>query len=390
MIGAALLVRCFRNLLQVQPGFEPHHLVTAKTWLAVPNHPKDDPYFTPEKRAAFHREVLRRISARPGVEQAAIGNGTSLPMGFSHFQSSFLIENHPFDVERTPVAEIASVSRAYFSALRTPLVCGRFFSDSDDTKGQQVVLIDETLAHRYWPNSDSESIGQRLQLGVVRRGQTSASQNPWLTIVGVVGNIKSDGFDTSSAPHIYRPLYQAPPYDGVVYLRTSMDPGTLGDSIRAEVQHVDPTIPVFSVRTMDRVVSAFLAERRFSLELIGTFAVVALLLASIGIYGVTSYTFSRRTNEIGIRMTMGAKRTDILRLALAEGAVTIAFGVAAGLFGSLVLTRFLQSMLFSVKPTDPLTFATIAALLAAVTLLACLLPVQRATRVDPLVALRHE
>lgn len=169
-----------------------------------------------------------------------------------------------------------------------------------------------------------------------------------------------------------------------------MDPGTLGDSIRAEVQHVDPTIPVFSVRTMDRVVSAFLAERRFSLELIGTFAVVALLLASIGIYGVTSYTFSRWTNEIGIRMTMGAQRTDILRLALAKGAVTIAFGVAAGLFGSLVLTRFLQSMLFSVKPTDPLTFATIAALLAAVTLLACLLPVQRATRVDPLVALRHE
>ena len=274
--------------------------------------------------------------------------------------------------------------------MKTPLLSGRFFSDSDDTKGQQVVLIDETLAHCYWPNSNSGAIGQRVQLGVARRGQTSATQNPWLTIVGVVGNIKSDGFEVAGAPHLYRPLYQAPTYDGVVYLRTSMDPGTLGDSVRAEVQHVDPTIPVFNVRLMDAIVSTFLAERRFALELLGIFASVALLLASIGIYGVMAYTFSQRTNEIGIRIAMGAKRADILKIALTEGAVTIAFGVGAGLFGSLVLTRFLQSMLFSVKATDPVTFVTIAALLAAVTLLACLVPAHRATQVDPLIALRHE
>jgi len=390
LIGAGLLVRSFRHVLDVQPGFEPHHLVTAKIWLAVPNDPKDDPYFTPEKRAAFHQDILRRISALPGVEQAALGNGTSLPMDFNRFQTPFLVENHPFDIERTPVAEIANVSPSYFFALKTPLLSGRFFSDSDNTKGQQVVLIDETLAHRYWPNSDADAIGQHVQLGAVRRGQTSAAQNPWLTIVGVVGNIKSDGFDVASAPHLYRPLYQAPTYDGVVYLRTSMDPGTLGDSVRAEVRHADPTIPVFNVRTMDVIVSAFLAERRFALELLGIFAGVALLLASIGIYGVMAYTFSRRTNEIGIRMAMGAKRADILGMALKEGAVTIGFGVIAGLVGSLGLTRFLQTMLFSVKASDPITFITIAALLAAVTLLACLVPAHRATRVDPLIALRHE
>jgi putative ABC transport system permease protein len=390
LIGAGLLVRSFRHILDVQPGFEPHHLVTAKIWLAVPNDPKDDPYFTPEKRAALHQEVLRRVSALPGVEQAALGNGTSLPMDFNHFQSPFLIENHPLEIERTPVAEIASISPSYFFTMKTPLLSGRFFLDSDNTKGQQVVVIDVTLARRYWPNADSDAIGQRVQLGVVRRGQTSATQNPWLTIVGVVGNIKSDGFDAASAPHLYRPLYQAPPYDGVVYLRTSIDPGTLGDSVRIAVQQVDPSIPVFNVRPMDVIVSAFLAERRFALELLGLFAGVALLLASIGIYGVMAYTFSRRTNEIGIRMAMGAKRTDILGMALKEGAVTVALGVVAGLLGSLGLTRFLQSMLFSVRATDPATFVTIAALLATITLLACLVPAHRAARVDPLIALRHE
>jgi putative ABC transport system permease protein len=389
LIGAGLVLRSFWHLLDVRPGFEPHHLTTAKIWLPVPNDPLKDNYRVPDKRAAFYQEVLRRISALPGVERAALGTASSLPMDFSHFQSPFVIENRPFDIERTPVAEITSVSPSYFSVLKTPLITGRSFTDSDDTKGQQVALIDETLAHRYWPNSDSDAIRQHLQLGTANNRNTEV-QSPWLTIVGVVANIKSDGFDAASAPHIYRALFQDPDYGAVVYLRTTADPGTLGEAVRAEVQHVDPTIPVFSIRTMDFIVSAFLAERRFAIELLGIFAAVALLLASVGIYGVMAYTFSRRTNEIGIRMAMGAQRSDILQMALREGTMTIAFGVVAGLFGSLALTRFLQSMLFDVKPSDPVTFAAIAALLAAVTLLACLVPVHRATRVDPLSALRHE
>ena len=176
----------------------------------------------------------------------------------------------------------------------------------------------------------------------------------------------------------------------MVFLRATGEPGVLSEALRTEIQHVDPGIPVFSVRTMETVVSTFLAERRFALELLGIFAGVALLLASIGIYGIMAYTFSRRINEIGIRIAMGAQRTDIFRMAFEEGAVTIALGVGAGLLGALALTRFLESMLFSVKATDPLTFGTIAALLAAVTLLACLLPAHRATHVDPLIALRHE
>ena len=387
LIGAGLLLRSFWHLLEVRPGFEPHHLITAKIWLAVPNDPLEDPYRLPEKRAAFHQEILRRVSALPGVEQAALGNSASLPMDARHFQLPFAIENRALDSESRPVAEIASVTPAYFSVLKTPLISGRFFNDSDDTKGQLVALIDETLARRYWPNSDA--VGQRVLLGSARR-QNSATPTPWLTIVGVVSNIKSDGFDAASAPHIYRPQFQTPTYDGVLYLRTSADPGTLGEAVRREVQSLDPTIPVFGVRTMDFVLASYLAERRFALNLIAVFAIVALLLASIGIYGVMAYTFSRRTNEIGIRIAMGAQRMDILKIAFAEGALLVASGVLAGLLGSLALTRFLQSMLFDVKPTDPVTYAALAALLAAVALFACFIPARRATRVDPLIALRHE
>ena len=388
LIGAGLLFRSFWHLLEVRPGFEPHHLVTAKLWLAVPNDPKEDPYFTPQKRAAFHQEILRRISAIPGVEQAALGSAASLPMDGQRNQFSFVIENRPVESERAPVAEICAVTPAYFSVLKTPLISGRFFADSDDTQARQVILIDETLARRYWP--DSSPVGQRIRPNTPNIRNQNAAQTRWLTIVGVVANIKSDGFDAASAPHIYTPVFQFPPYASVVFLRTTSDPGSIGEIVRAEVQRVDPGIPVFSVRTMSSVLSASLAERRFALELLGIFAGVALLLASIGIYGVMAYTFSQRTNEIGIRVAMGAQRADILKMALTEGLITIAFGVGAGLFGSLALTRFLQSMLFSVTATDPLTFATIAALLAAVTLLACLVPAHRATRVDPLIALRHE
>jgi len=388
LIGAGLLFRSFWQLLEVRPGFDPHHVTTAKIWLATPNDPQNDPYFTIEKRAAFHQEILRRISALPGVEQAAIGSPPSAPMDGKPRQSPFLIEGRASNLEHIPVAETASVTPAYFSVLKTALIAGRFFTDADNAKGQQVVLIDETLAHRYWPNSDSDALGQRLQIAAGRRSEMAAS--PLFTIVGVVGNIKSDGFDAASPPHIYRAVYQLPPYGAVVYLRTTADPGLLGEAVRGEVQHVDPTIPVFDVRTMDFIVSAFLAERRFALELLGIFAGVALLLASIGIYGVMSYTFSRRTNEIGIRIAMGAQRSDILRLAVGEGTVTVALGVVAGLAGAAVMTRFLQSMLFDVKATDPLTYGAIAGLLTAVTLLACLVPAHRATRVDPLIALRHE
>jgi predicted permease len=385
LIGAGLLLRSFWNLLEVRPGFDPHHVVTAKIWLSVPNDPAEDNYRTTKKRAAFHQEVLRRIRGLAGVEQAAVGGQSSLPMDSVHVQLRFTIESQAADSESAPVAEVTGVSTDYFPLLKTPLVRGRALNEADDSKGQRVALVNETLARKYWPMG--EAVGQHILF----TGLGPRSPNTqWITIVGVVGDIKSDGLDAAAAPRIYLPVNQSPSYAMVVYLRTNADPGTLGDTVRREVQSIDPSIPVFQVRTMDEVVAKYLEQRRFALELLGVFAAVALLLASIGIYGVMAYTFSQRTNEIGIRIAMGAQRNDILKIAVGEGAVIVVFGLAAGLAGSLVLTRFLQTMLFDVKATDPITFAGISALLAAVALAACFVPARRATRVDALVALRHE
>ena len=382
LIGAGLFLRSFWQLLQVRPGFNPHQVVTAQIWLAYPNDPNQNRYFTTPKRAAFMREVLRRVSALPGVEAAAIGGGGSLPLVRARNQVPFTIEGRPADSERTPVAEFASVSPSHFRALEIPLLSGRNFTDSDDDKGQQVVIVDEAFAQQYWPGDTP--VGKRIKPGAYQ------STQPWLNIIGVVGNVKSDSLESQEVPHIYLTTFQAPSYSSVIYARTARDPGTIGDAIRREVQAVDPDVPVYAVRSMEEVVARSMAERRFALEILGVFAVIALLLASIGIYGVMAYTFSQRTHEIGIRIALGAQRSHILRMALGEGMILVALGLAAGLLGALLLTQFLRSMLYAVKPTDPITFIAIATLLTSVALLACFIPARRATRVDPLVALREE
>jgi putative ABC transport system permease protein len=369
-------------LLEVQPGFRPHGLVTAQIWMPVPNDPSTDPYRTPQKRGAFLREVVRRVALIPGVEAAAIGGTNSLPMGGGRNGFPFVIEGRPNDSRTTPIAEFAGVSPNYFDVLGTPLIRGRAFLDSDEPDSQQVAVIDQTLANRYWPGQDP--LGAHIQFNAQAR-------NPkWVTIVGVVGDMKSDSFEAPLAPHIYLPVFQGPPYASVLFLRTHANPGTLGDQIRTEVQSVDSNLPLFSVRTLDEVVARSMAERRFALEILALFAGVALLLAAIGIYGVMSYAFSRRIHELGIRIALGAQRSDILRMALSEGMTLVLFGLVAGVVGAMLLTRFLRSLLFNVTATDPLVFISIAALLAAVALLACYIPARRATRVDPLVALREE
>jgi predicted permease len=382
LIGAGLFLRSFWQILQVRPGFNPHHVVTAQMWLSVPNDPAQNRYLTVPKRAAFMREVVRRVSALPGVEEASIGGGGSLPLARARNQVPFAIEGRPADSERTPVAEFASVSPGHFRVLEIPLLSGRNFTDADDDKGEPVALVDEAFARQYWPGDSP--IGKRIKPG------SFLSTTPWLNIIGVVGNVKSDSLETQAVPHIYLSDSQSPSYSSVVYARTAGDPGKIGDAIRHEVQSVDPDVPVFAVRSMEEVIARSMAERRFALEILGFFAVIALLLASIGIYGVMAYTFSQRTHEIGIRIALGAQRQHILRMTLGEGMVLVALGLAGGLFGALLLTQFLRSMLFAVKPTDPVTFIAIAALLTAVALLACYIPAHRATRVDPLVALREE
>jgi len=370
----------------VRPGFEPHQIITAKIWLPFPNDPAQDVYRITEKRAAYYQEVLRRVSLLPGVEQVAVGNGASLPMSSSRKnKSSFAIEGCAAESERVPVAEVAIVSSGYFDVLKTPLLKGRVFTENDNSTGQRVAVIDEALERQYW--KDSDPIGQHIQLTSRQASQVSAGN---LTIVGVVGDIRSDGFDAAGAPHIYLSELQSPAYNSVVYLRTAANPSALGEAIRREVQAVDQSIPVFGIQTMDDVVAKNLAARRFALEVLGIFAIVAFLLACVGIYGVMAYTLSQRTGEIGLRMALGAQRSDVLKTILGEGALIVVTGVGAGLFGSVMLTRFLQTMLFEIKPTDPITFTALTILLAGVALMASFIPARRVSRIDPLVALRHE
>jgi predicted permease len=382
LAGAGLLLRSFWHVLEVRPGFNPSHVITAQIWIPVPNDPSTDPYRSTDKRAAFLMEILRRVSVLPSVQEAAIGSTNSLPLGQARNGFPFTIQGRPADSERAPVAEFASASPEYFRVLQVPLLAGRNFAESDADKAQQVALIDQTLQRRYWP--DEDPLGKQVKIGPAN------AQNRWLTIVGVVGDIKSDGFDAPTAPHIYLSVRQNPGYASVIYVRSAGNPEGLGEAIRHEVQSLDPNIPVFSVRTMDEVIARSMAERRFALQLLGVFATVALLLAAIGIYGVMAYSFSQRTHEIGIRIALGAQRMDILRMAVGEGMQLVTIGLVFGLVGAVVITRFVRTMLFDVSPADPLTFAAISAILAGVAFLACYIPARRATRVDPLVALREE
>jgi predicted permease len=381
LAGAGLLLRSFWRVLEVRPGFNPKNLTTVQIWIPVSNNPATDPYSIEEKRAAFLMDVFRRVSVLPGVEQSTISGNDTLPMNSGRNYSPFSIQGRPADSERSPVADIAVVDTEYFRTMEVPLVTGRNFTVSDTNKTQTVGVIDQTLARHYWPGENP--LGQQVKFGFGAGIQG-------VTIVGVVGDIKSDGFDAPSVPHIYVPLGQFAPVNAVVFLRSRGDAGNLGEGVRREVEKVDPNIPVHSISSMDQIITRSLADRRFALELLGVFATVALLLAAIGIYGMMAYSFSQRTHEIGIRIALGAQRLDIFRMAVGEGMQLVAIGLAVGLVGAVALTRFVRTMLFDVSSSDPITFGAISFMLAAVAFVACFIPARRATRVDPLVALREE
>jgi predicted permease len=382
LIGAGLLLRSFWRLLNVNPGFDPHHALVARIWLPVPNNPDLDPYKPVAKRIGFAREVLRRVSAMPGVQYAAISGGNGVPLIGPHNKGTFTIEERADEGSNLPQAETNNVSPDYFRVLGTPLVRGRFFADSDDNQTPRVVLIDQTMATRYWPNADP--IGKRLKFG------SRASQAPWMTVVGIVGNIKTESFDQADQPHLYIPILQGAGYAMAVYLRTGPSPEGFAQPLREQVQAVDHDLPVFGVQKLEDVVAASLANRRFAVQMIGLFGLVALLLAGVGIYGVMSYTVTQRTHEIGIRLALGAQARDVLRMVVRQGLTLAVIGVGIGLVGAFALTRLISSLLYGVSATDPITFLIIAGLLTLVALLACYIPARRATRVDPLIALRYE
>jgi len=382
MIGAGLLLRSFGQLMEVNPGFDANNILMARIWLPVPNNPDLDPYRPPEKRAAFVQEILRRTSALPSVRYAAVGGGNGVPLIGPHNTGTFTIEDQPSFDTSLPSAQVSAVSPDYFRVLSTPLMAGRLFAEGDDRKAPNIALIDDALARRYF--ADRDPVGRRIKRG------PRASNAPWTTIVGVVGNIKTDGFDKPDQPHLYLPILQSPGYAMAVYLRTDANPTSLTQSLREQVRAVDPNLPIFGERTMENVVSDSLAQRRFAMQVVGLFGLLAMMLAGIGIYGVMANSVSQRTREIGIRLALGASRGAILRWVLRQGMTLIVVGVSVGLVGAFALTRLLRSLLFGVAPTDLVTYVCLAALLALVALLACYIPARRATKIDPLIALRYE
>jgi putative ABC transport system permease protein len=382
MIAAGLLLRSFGRLLEVNPGFDANNVLMARIWLPVPNNPELDQYRDPAKRVQFVKEVLRGTKALPGVHYAAVSTGNGVPLLGPHNLGGFTIEDQASTDDTVPTAQVSSVSPEYFNALRTPLLRGRMFTDSDDVNTPNVALVDEALVNRYFPNQDP--VGHRIKRG----GRTSKA--PWVTIAGVIGNIKSDGFDQPDQPHLYFPIFQNVGYSMAVYLRTDSSPMSSTNSLREQVQAVDPNLPVFGERSMEQVVKDSLGQRRFAMQVVALFGVLALLLASVGIYGVMAYSVSQRTREIGIRVALGASSGTILRWVLRQGLVLIAIGIITGLLAAFALMRLLRTLLFGVATTDVVTYAGLAGVLAIVALLACYIPARRAAKVDPLVALRYE
>ena len=380
MIGAGLLVRSFWKLTAVDPGFNPQNVVVGRIWLPFPNDPTQNPYPKLEDRATFVREVLRRVQALTGVTSAAMS--TSAPLSRGGPPGPVCVEGRPLDANENTLAETAGVSPDYFRTLQTPLYQGRFLRDADQIGSQLSVLVDRTAAARFWPGESP--IGKR-----VKRGGPQ-STNPWAVVVGMVGDIRNDAIDQASAAHIYFSIYQLSGNALAFEVRGGSEAAQLGESVRHEVQAVDPSLPVFAIRSVSNMVSDSMMPHRFSAQLMGAFAVLALLLAAVGIYGVLAYYVGQRTREIGVRMALGAKAGSVARLVMFEGLRPIAIGMAIGLGGSLALNHLLAQLVYGISTSDPLVFAAVAFFLTATALLASFLPAWQATRIDPMLALRAD
>jgi putative ABC transport system permease protein len=393
MVGAGLLLATLHDVLRQNPGFNPSQVVTANIYLPNPNNPQLDPYHTLAQQIPFHRELLRRTNAIPGVDLAALTsnlpaadtiNSDSSAYGATN-HNSLAIEDLPTESSGDLSAEVIRISPDYFRVIQTPLVEGRFFTEDDADGNLPVAIIDEATAKRYW-GPDRDPVGRRLRIRL-RFGQNSA--NPWSTVVGVVKNIKHDGLDVDGVPHLYVPLNQFVGRSLSVALRTSLPASTLESRIRGAIQSIDPDLPVFSVTSMDELVDASLASRRFSANLVTGFAGMALLLASIGIYGLLAYMVGQRSREIGVRMALGAGRGDVLKLILQKGVALALAGMVAGLTAAASGASLMASLLYGVRPRDPGVFTLVPLLLLGVAIAASWIPAWRATKVDPIVALRE-
>ncbi|HEV7902607.1 MAG TPA: ABC transporter permease [Pyrinomonadaceae bacterium] len=380
LIGAGLLINSFMRLRNVNPGFRADHLLTMQVELPELKYPEH------ARRTSFYNELLSRVETLPGVKSAAVT--TNLPLYAQGNSIGVSIEGHPAPAPgqgKRPSVTTRVVSPHYFQTMGIALLQGREFSEQDKVDSPAVAVVSETMARRFWP--DQDPTGKRLTSG----SPTSTDPNDWITVIGVVKDVRQFELVSEAKAQMYLSYVQADffaPNDLVV--RTDLDPLSLATAVRRAVWEVDKDQPVSKIRTMEEIVSESVARQRFSMLLLGIFAALALVLAAVGIYGVMSYSVAQRTREFGIRMALGAQRGDVLKLAVGQGLKLVLVGIAIGLGAAFILTRVMSSLLFGVSATDPLTFITISLVLVGVAVLASFIPALRATKIDPMVALRYE
>jgi putative ABC transport system permease protein len=396
LIGAGLLLRSFYQIQQINPGFRHEGVLSFS--IDLPGRK----YATAEQQTAFYRSLHEKLSSLPGVETVAFSS--QLPLDNSGWQTSFLIEGRPAPPPgERPSMEVTVASSAYFHALGIPLLRGRYFTEQDNlehlrgrdlsrlnqeqrwTTGLNAIIVDEEFARQYWP--DENPIGKRIRLPWDQRQELQ----PLLTVVGVVARVKLNRLNEQGGfVQAYLPALQATSEYSVVVIKTTVEPETLASAARQQVLAIDTEQPIYNVQTLTRMRNESLAPERLNMSLLGSFAALALLLAAIGLYGVISFAVTQRTHEIGIRMALGAQRSNVLSLIVKQGMALTLIGVATGLAVSFGLTRLMSSMLFGVSAHDFATFALIALLVTSASLLACLIPARRAARVDPMISLRHD
>lgn len=378
LVGAGLLSRTFANLTGVAPGFDPHNVLTTQVVL------KGERYDTTAEVSALYKAALERIRRLPGVEAASVIN--KLPLDWQ-FNMPVVFPDQPDQVRSV---QLRTVSPDYFRAMNIALRQGRDFNDGDSLTGPPVAIVNEAFAQRFFKGQNP--FAQQLSVG-------RSTNDAYRQIVGVVGDTKQMGLDQAPLPTVFVPLAQLPDKLLAVIqsftpahfvIKTTVEPHSLSPALKRELAALDAGLPLTRFRTMEEMTARSIAQQRFNMLLVGLFALLGLVLAAVGIYGVMSYTVAQRTNEIGLRIALGAQTRDVIRLVLKQGLGLALLGAVFGLLGALSLTRLLKSFLFGVTATDPLTFAGVAALLVLVALLACYLPARRAARVDPLVALRYE
>jgi putative ABC transport system permease protein len=388
LVGAGLLINSFWRLMQVSPGFKTDHLLTMQVALPESKYPLTEPH----RAQAFYRQLLERVATLPGVQ--SVGATSSLPLAAGGWGKMLSVEGRPAppSLETVPVVQYRQVSTDYFSTLGVVPVRGRLFNEQDNLSSPPVALINEAMARRFFP--DEDPIGKRIWMGPPENLLPAGGYTfPRLIIAGVVNDVKHQGLSQQAGPEVYIPHTQGAGETRrsmFLVVRTTIDPLSLAAAVRSQVTALDKDQPVADVQTMEQRLKASLAEPRFNMLLLGLFAAVALALAAVGLYGVMAYGVTQRTHEIGIRMALGAQRSNVLKLVIRQGMAMALIGVALGLAASLALTRVMASLLFGVSATDPLVFTSIALLLAAVAFVASYIPARRALKVDPMIALRYE